>query len=90
MTALHLRRKPQAVEVRSHAWAQKVDAPAAWAEEHRWLLEAAFAVFGETGVWPSIEWVQRNVAGEPERAVAVEQLMIGIRARRPAHAHHRG
>jgi hypothetical protein len=76
MTALSLRKKSKLIKVRSHAWAQSVDGPAAWAREHRWLLEAAFAAFNRTGEWPLIEDVQANLAGEPDRAVAAAQLVV--------------
>jgi hypothetical protein len=59
---------------------QSVDEPATWAEDHRWLLEAAFAAFDRTGEWPLIAEVQGYLAsaGEPDRAIAVAQLVINI------------
>lgn len=80
MTALSLRRKsqPRPVTVRSHRWVQSVDQPSEWAQEHRWLLEAAFAAFADTGEWPLIEDVQASLAAEPEHAIAVAQLVIDM------------
>lgn len=64
--------------MRAPQWVQGVDEPEGWAVEHRWLLEAAFAAFDRTADWPLIEDVQRDLADEPERAVAVAQLVIDI------------
>jgi hypothetical protein len=73
-----MRRAASETAVRAPQWVQGVDGPDAWAEEHRWLLEAAFASFDRTGEWPRIEEVQQDLAGEPERAVAVGQLLVEI------------
>lgn len=67
-----------ATTTRAPQWVQGVDEPEAWAVEHRWLLEAAFAAFDRTAEWPLIEDVQRDLADEPEWAVAVAQLVIDI------------
>lgn len=64
--------------MRAPQWVHGVDEPAAWAAEHRWLLEAAFAAFNRTAEWPRVEDVQRDVADEPERAIAVAQLVIDM------------
>jgi hypothetical protein len=64
---------------RSPAWVQNVDQPNVWAFEHKWLLEAVFALFDRDGEWPRVENVQRALASsDPERAVAVAQLAIDI------------
>jgi hypothetical protein len=73
-----LMRKQRTIEVRSQSWVQAVDVPAAWAQEHRWLLQAAFAAFDQTGEWPLIDNVQRDLAATPDRAVAVAQLVLDI------------
>lgn len=64
--------------MRAPQWVHGVDQPEAWAIEHRWLLEAAFAAFDRTAEWPLIEDVQRDLADDPDRAVAVAQLVIDI------------
>lgn len=64
--------------MRSPRWIQSVDDPRAWATQNRWLLETVFEIFDRTGEWPAIEDVQRVLAEEPERAVAVRQLVFDI------------
>ncbi len=73
-----MRRSRAAQTRRSPQWVQGVDDPEAWAVSHQWLLEAAFAAFDRTAEWPLIEDVQRDLAAEPERAVAVPQLVLDI------------
>lgn len=73
-----MRRTETATRVRAPQWVHGVDEPEAWAVDHQWLLEAAFAAFDRTAEWPLIENVQRDLANEPERAVAVTQLVIDI------------
>lgn len=64
--------------MRAPQWVHGIDEPDAWAVEHRWLLEAAFAAFNRRAEWPLIEDVQRDLADEPERAIAAAQLVIDM------------
>jgi hypothetical protein len=74
------RTRDQLATTRAPQWVQGVDRPDEWAVEHRWFLQAAFEAFDRDGDWPTLEDLQRELADDPQRAVAAAQLAIDIPA----------
>jgi hypothetical protein len=71
-------RQSNRTTTRAPQWVNGVDEPDIWAREHQWLLETAFVSFDRTGEWPLVEEVQQDLAAQPDRAIAVGQLVVDI------------